>query len=86
MKLMKWGAIVLALLAAAQISLASETVSIAVGEWIPYQSREMRHYGVVNRVIDRAFALQGVEVVFEFFPWKRSYIMAKRGDFDATGP
>ena len=44
-------------------SFAEETIRIAIGEWPPYTSKELKHYGVVSRIVAETFALEGVKVV-----------------------
>ncbi|MEN8199822.1 MAG: transporter substrate-binding domain-containing protein [Thermodesulfobacteriota bacterium] len=63
---------------------AIETIRITNGEWPPYMSKELKHYGFFSHIITEAFALQGVKVEWGFFPWKRSYIYAESGEWDAT--
>ncbi len=66
------------------ISLAAQSITIASGEWPPYQSEHLEYYGFASRIVTEAFALEGVTVKYGFMPWKRSYEMAKRGMWDAT--
>ncbi len=63
---------------------AKETIRISTGEWAPYISENLVHYGLVSRIITEAFALKGIEVKYEFFPWGRAMHLAKYGDFDAS--
>lgn len=56
-----------------------ETVKIAIGEWRPYFSRELKHYGLVSKIITEAFLLENIKVKYGFFPWKRSLELAKKG-------
>ncbi len=62
-----------------------ETIRIAVGEWSPYISEDLEHFGVVCRIITEAFSSQGYNVEYGFFPWKRSYEYVKTGEWDASG-
>lgn len=52
---------------------AEETVTIGVGEWPPLISKDLKHYGVVSRIIEDSFALAGVKIVYKWAPWKRAY-------------
>lgn len=65
---------------------ATETVRFAIGEWAPYTSSTDPHGRMLEIVVEEAFKLQGIEVEFEYFPWKRSYSLAESGIFDGTFP
>jgi len=67
-------------------SFAGETVRLAAGEWKPYVSPSMSHYGNFSRIVTQAFALEGVDVEYGFFPWKRSILIAAQGAWDGTLP
>lgn len=60
------------------------TVRLANGEWIPFQSEKLPHYGVVSHIVTEAFQSTGVTVEYGFFPWKRSFMLAKKGEWDGT--
>jgi len=47
-------------------------------------SEHAPHYGFATHVITEAFALVGVEVEYGFFPWKRSFKLAKEGKWDGS--
>jgi len=64
---------------------AAESVRIAIGEWQPYLSSEAPHYGFATHIVTESFALQGIDVEYGFFPWKRSYLISKNGkSWDGT--
>ncbi len=65
---------------------AEETIRIATGEWPPYVSKDLKHNGLVFRIIREAFLLEGIKVKVRFFPWARSMMYAKMGEWDATAP
>ncbi|TBW57962.1 transporter substrate-binding domain-containing protein [Marinobacter halodurans] len=65
------------------ISLEAETVRLTNGDWPPYLS-EKPPYGFVSDIIRRAFAVEGIDVEWGFFPWSRSYILARDGHWDGT--
>lgn len=52
------------------------SVRLTNGEWQPYLSKDVPHYGFASHIITEAFALVGVEVEYGFFPWKRAYKLA----------
>ncbi len=63
---------------------ASEEIRLTSGEWAPYLSEHLPHFGFASHVVKEAFATQGVSVVYGFFPWKRSYKLAKEGQWHGT--
>ncbi|MCP4021596.1 MAG: amino acid ABC transporter substrate-binding protein [Desulfobacteraceae bacterium] len=65
-------------------SFAQETIRLTNGEWPPYQSKVLKHYGLASKIVTEAFAIMGVRVKYRFFPWARSYKMAKIGKWDGT--
>lgn len=71
-------------LAAAGVADAEERIYLTTGEWPPYISEELEHYGVISRIVREAFALEGISVTYGFFPWKRSYEMARFRRADGT--
>ena len=68
-----------------QFAFAGETIRITTGEFSPWTSETLKYQGFTNRVIREAFKLEGYEVEFTFYPWKRAYESAKSGEkFHAT--
>ena len=53
---------------------ATEVVTLTSGEWLPYISPSLPHYGPLSRIVSEAFALEGVEVRYLFRPWSRAYV------------
>lgn len=45
----------------------SETVRLANGEYPPYCSEHLPHYGIWSHIVTEAFALKGLTVEYEFF-------------------
>lgn len=61
------------------------TVRITNGEWEPYLGEYCPHYGLSSHIVSESFKLEGIKVEWRFFPWKRSFIMAKEGkNWDAS--
>ena len=58
---------------------AAETVEITTGEYAPWTSESLKHGGFSTHIITEAFKLEGYEVNFTFYPWKRVYEAAKDG-------
>ena len=67
-------------IAMTQAASAGETIRITNGEWTPYLSEHLPHYGVSSHIVTEAFALVDVEVEYGFFPWQRSFKLAKSGE------
>ena len=62
-----------------------ETIRIASEEWPPYSGSELKHYGVMNRIIAEAFESENVKAEFGFFPGPRTLHLVKSGEWAATG-
>lgn len=65
---------------------AGDTVKFAIGEWPPYTSKVDTGSKTLEKIVTEAFRLEGVEVKYDYFPWKRSYIYTVEGTYDATFP
>ena len=77
--------IFLFLLGLLQNGYAAETIRITTGEFAPWTSAELNHNGFTSHIISEAFKLEGYEVEFTFYPWKRAYDSVKSGEqFHAT--
>ena len=68
------------LLTGAPLAVAEETIRITNGEWPPYMSKKLKHYGLASRITTEAFASQGVKVEYGFFPWARSKLLVEHRD------
>ena len=66
------------------VCMAGETVRLTNGEWPPYLSESLKHYGVASHVVESAFQNVGITVEFGFFPWKRAYTLAQLGKWDGS--
>ena len=63
---------------------AADTVRLSNGEWPPYMGAALPHQGVASRIVAEAFALEGIDVQWQFHPWARSLKMAADGQSDGT--
>jgi len=63
---------------------AQESIRITNGEWLPYHSKNLPHYGAGSRIATEAFALEKVNVEWGFFPWSRAYLSIGNGKWDAS--
>ncbi|KPA16333.1 amino acid ABC transporter substrate-binding protein, partial [Candidatus Magnetomorum sp. HK-1] len=66
-------------------SFGGETIRIAGEEWRPFSSKDLKYYGLMNRIITESFAIGNVKVEYDFFPGARALHFVKYGDWDATG-
>lgn len=64
--------------------MAEEKILITNGEWPPYFSQDLKHYGLASRIVTEAFALEGISVEYGFFPWKRALQLAQMGAWDGS--
>ncbi|UUY06614.1 transporter substrate-binding domain-containing protein [Pseudomonas sp. J452] len=64
--------------------LQAETIRLTNGEWSPYLGEKLPHHGVASRIVEEAFALQGVQVQWEFYPWARALRSAEKGKSDGA--
>lgn len=60
----------------------NRVVRITSGDWPPYQGKNLPHLGAGQRIVTEAFALQGIDVEYEFFPWRRAYVLANTPAWD----
>jgi len=63
---------------------AAEKITLANGEWAPYLSKDLKHYGYMSHIVSEAFAEEGIEVEYVFLPWKRGFEDAKEGKFQGS--
>ncbi len=61
-----------------------DSIRLANGEWPPYYSQSLEGYGVGSRIVTEAFALNGIRVDYEFYPWKRALALARSGTLDGV--
>ncbi|MCJ8339945.1 MAG: transporter substrate-binding domain-containing protein [Pseudomonadales bacterium] len=69
---------------ASQDTLKVDSIVIGTGEWQPYHSLTLKHFGVGNHIVQEAFRAVGIEVTFVFQPWKRILHTSTAGKFDAV--
>jgi len=63
---------------------SKEEIRIANGEWVPFTSQNLKHYGLFSHIISESFAFNGIAVTYEWFPWKRALDLVKFGDWDCS--
>lgn len=64
--------------------LAAAEITLTNGEWPPYLGERLPHHGVASRIVEEAFALEGVAVHWEFYPWVRALRLAENGQRAGT--
>ena len=62
----------------------ADEVRLTNGEWSPYLGQNLPHHGVASRIVEEAFALEGIRVRWEFYPWARALRSAERGKSDGS--
>jgi polar amino acid transport system substrate-binding protein len=60
-------------------------VWLSSGEWRPYLSKDLPHYGMGSYFVNKAFEEEGYKVKYLFYPWKRSIELAKNGEEGLDG-
>jgi len=58
---------------------ADKTIKVATGEWAPFMSQKLKHYGFITHIVTDAFAAEGVKVEYTFCPWARAMDYTKKG-------
>ena len=59
-------------------------VVISTGGWPPFLTPEQKHFGFIAHLISDVFAESGIEVEYRLVPWRRAYVGAVSGEYDAT--
>ncbi|SLM30232.1 putative ABC-type amino acid transport/signal transduction systems, periplasmic component/domain [Desulfamplus magnetovallimortis] len=49
----------------------AETLTVATGEWAPYTSEAVEGYGFCSEITTAVVKEMGMDVTYEFYPWKR---------------
>ncbi|TQF72527.1 transporter substrate-binding domain-containing protein [Pseudoalteromonas luteoviolacea] len=62
----------------------AQTLTIAIGNYPPYSGEKLKGQGLIPQVIRAAFAQHNIRVDFQFMPWARSFMEAKKGLYDAS--
>ncbi len=74
----------LALILLITLPCAADEIRLTNGEWPPYLGQNLPHHGVASRIVEEAFALEGVRVQWEFHPWARALYNAEKGVSDGS--
>ncbi|MDT8989393.1 transporter substrate-binding domain-containing protein [Curvibacter sp. APW13] len=65
---------------------AAEVINLAIGEWAPFTSEKDPKGKLLETVVTEAFKLEGIEVKYSYYPWKRSSTMVEEGQSDGSFP
>ncbi|MCJ7433476.1 MAG: transporter substrate-binding domain-containing protein [Anaerolineales bacterium] len=60
------------------------SIRLTSGEWPPFTSENLPHFGLASRIVTEAFALKGITVEYGYFPWARSLKLAQDGEWDGS--
>lgn len=63
---------------------ADRVVTLANGEWAPYQGQNLEGNGPASMVVREAFESQGWTVEFDYLPWARGLADTQAARFDGT--
>jgi polar amino acid transport system substrate-binding protein len=59
-------------------------ITISSGEWAPYLSNRLSGGGRLSQVVTESFALENIDVNYQYFQWVKSLMLAETGVVDAT--
>jgi polar amino acid transport system substrate-binding protein len=62
----------------------ADRIRLTNGEWAPYLSERLPHFGAASHIVAEAYKAAGIDVQYGFFPWKRSYKLAREGHWHGT--
>ena len=65
---------------------ATVTVKIAAGEYPPFVSQKLPENGITAAIVTAALRAQGVDVTYEFLPWKRGFLATGLTKYAGTFP
>jgi len=63
---------------------AKETLVFSTGEWAPYTSQKDPNGRVLQTIVTQTFKLADIEVLYKYYPWKRTYKVALDLEVDGT--
>lgn len=65
---------------------SANVIRLTNGEWLPYTSEQLPHYGPHSHIVSEAFAQEGWTVVYDFYPWSRAIHLVETGEYDGSIP
>jgi len=72
------------LFASQELKLSPQVLRLTSGEWKPLLSKNLPNHGFASAIVAASFDAVGHRVEWGFFPWKRSYIYARSGQWDGS--
>lgn len=64
----------------------NDKVVFATGEWPPFTSENLPHYGHATALVSAICKVAGIDPVYEFYPWKRAEALVLKGKAFAAFP
>ena len=64
----------------------AEVQLVTGDDYAPLTGKSLAGAGVLSEVVQAAFAQSGMPSSLAWQPWKRGYLMTRRGEYDATFP
>ncbi|WP_125933301.1 substrate-binding periplasmic protein [Kiloniella majae] len=64
----------------------AEELRLTTGEYPPFTSQHIPGGGVVSQLVELVFSRMGYKTAVDYLPWKRGYVLSKRGKYIATYP
>lgn len=64
--------------------ISADILKVASGEWPPYLSKNLKHYGLYQHLVELAYEDAGIKLKTSFFPWSRAKLLVKDGKYDAS--
>ncbi|OUR71302.1 hypothetical protein A9Q76_05775 [Arcobacter sp. 31_11_sub10_T18] len=65
---------------------AKETLILSTGEWAPYTSQKDTSARVIQTIVTQSFKLANIDVLYKYYPWKRSLRNAENVEVDGSLP
>jgi len=65
---------------------AKETLILSTGEWAPYTSQKDPSARVIQTIVTETFKLVNIDVLYKYYPWKRSLRYAEEFEVDGSIP
>jgi len=67
------------------MSYSSESViKVATGEWSPFMSETLNHYGFINHIVTKSFEMEKIKTNYKFYPWIRAMLFIEKNIDDAS--
>ncbi len=64
----------------------ANSLPIVTGEWIPFTSKSMKHYGKFTQRVTIVFQEMGIEPAYRFYSWQRCFDAVIKGRAWAAFP